>query len=281
MTTGVRKFLLTIFIVGLAACGGNSGGGDDGDPGPNPNPNPGGTDDTADVTIEQLAGTWYGAFDDTENVRTFEFTVSGSTINNFKLGGTALTDLTGTITKATEAPRTFRFTVSSNGGEITRGAWVVDPTAKYLTYVDREFDFAVVQKGTPAALPTYSQTDVNRSYSGYRVTTSTDFTTLTSSRASGPCVATTPATTPPSSTCTLTLSGGVTRTLSSVQIDDPLGRFIGTYSDNPPSTPPQPVARLYLSPDKNFAAGWTCPTVAEPVNPFTCDFYALTAGSGS
>jgi hypothetical protein len=274
----LRNFLLTLcFATLVAACGGGGGGdsgsssGDTNTAGNSAPPPP------PDVTMDQLAGTWFGTADDTHTVQTFQFTVSGSSITDFKLNGAALTGLVGTLTKAVEAPRTFRFTVKDGTNEITNGVWVVDPTGKYLTYVDKEFDFGVLQKGTPAALPTYAQKDVEHSWTGDRVTDK-DFTSLASSSVSGSCVPTSPASTPASSECTFALGGGVSRKLSSVALDDPNGRYGATYADTPASTPApsSPTARLYLSPDKNFAAGWSCPSISSPLSPFGCDLFALS-----
>jgi len=75
--------------------------------------------------------------------------------------------------------------------------------------------------------------------------------------------------------------GSVTRTITDVRMDDPAGRgrFISRFT-NDPAVPPGDFAvmRVYLSPDKLFAAVWACndfrPFAAG--SPEDCDFSAWT-----
>lgn len=263
------SFLLALLFTALVGCGG-SGGDDNQAANPAGNPPP----QTPDVAIEQLEGAWLGTFDNRQSVRTFQFTVDAAgAMSAFNLGGQPQTALTGSITKATEIPRAFRFTISSNGNQIAQGMMVVEPSGGYMLYVDQHFSFAVVQKGATQH-PAFAQTDIDGAWSGEAVATTAGFTTLTRQNSSAACAPTDPATTPPSSQCAITLEGK-TRTASSVRLDHALGRFIGTFTDDPPgANPPQNVAwRAFVSPDKSFAAVWACTDFSGGF-PQTCDFSA-------
>ncbi len=255
-----------LFAAALAGCGSDDGGGEV-TTAPTQEPPP-----PADVTLEQLAGTWFGTFDDKKSVRTFEFTVSAGNMSNIKLAG-ADTRLTGTITKATEVPRAFRFAISSSGNQIASGMMLVDLSAAHMLYLDRHFDFAVVQKGATQH-PAYAQTDIDANWAGETIATTGGFTTLTRRGTStANCTPTSPAATPPSSSCAITI-GSTSRTASSVVKDHDLGRFKGIFADQPPGGTPQNVAwRAFLSPDKSFAAVWACNDFTGGF-PQTCDFSA-------
>lgn len=263
----LSHFLLVLFLAGLAGCGS-----DDDDSLAAPGGNTGGSSGPADVGIDQLAGTWFGSFDDTNSVRNFEFTIDADAIADIKLNGTD-TRLTGTLTKASEIPRAFRFVLTSNGAEISRGIMLADPSATYVAYLDRFFEFGVLQKGA-TALPAYAQADIDGAWVGDTVKATTDFTTLTSESASADCAATTPATTSPSSQCTMTI-GPTNRAATNVVLDDAAGRWLGTFADTPPpATAPANVAiRAFLSADKNFSGWWACHNFAGGF-PETCDFSA-------
>lgn len=269
------SFLLALLFSTLLACGGSGGGGGD-NLGSNPtdptdpadDPPPG---DAPDVTIEQLAGTWFGTFDNNQEVRTFEFTVEGANMSDIRLAG-ADTGLTGSLTKATEVPRAFRFAINNNGNQIVTGMMVADPSGTYVLYVHDNSQVGVLQKGA-TELPTYAQTDIDGAWAGDTASTTADFTTFTRQDSSAECAPTDPATAPPSSQCTITLDS-TTRTASSVVLDDPMGRFAGTFSDDPAAGTPEDVDwRAFLSADKNFAGVLACNDFAGGF-PETCDFSA-------
>lgn len=271
----IRNFLsllLCLLFATLVACGGSGGGGDE-NPATTPTdePPPAG-EPPPDVTIEQLNGTWFGTFDDKTSVRTFEFTVDAGNMSAIKLADQPQTALTGTITKATEIPRAFRFTINSNGSQIAQGMMTVEPSGAYMLYVDQHFDFAVLQKGG-SAHPAYAQTDIDGAWAGDVVSTTAGFTTFTQKNSSGQCAPTDPAPAPPTSQCAITMDS-TARTASSVRLDHALGRFLGSFTDDPASSPPQNVAwRAFLSPDKSFAAVWACTDFTGGF-PQTCDFSA-------
>lgn len=253
--------LSALLLAALAGCG------DDDDPvASNPGTNP----PANDVTLEQLEGTWFGTFDTKTSVQTFEFTVDNAgNMSAINLEGVD-TNLTGTVTKATEIPRAFRFAINSSGGQIAQGMMLLDPSATYMVYLDEHQDFAVVQKGANA-LPAYALTDIDAAWAGDAASSTADFTTFTRRDTSGTCAPSDPATVPPSSQCAVDL-GNVSRTVSDITMDNARGRFLGSFSDDPPpSSAPNAAWRAYLSPDKNFAAVWACTDFANGW-PESCDF---------
>ena len=281
-TRNFSSFLIALLFLGLVGCGSDGddpvtttdGGGDGGGTGdPTSNEPP-------DVELSQLTGTWFGSFDSNGGVRTFEFTVDGSDVSEIKLDGTD-TKLTGSISKATEIPRAFRISINSSGSLLASGMIVADPTGNYVMYMQKpeaagaSFQFGVLQKGA-TELPTYEQVDVNKAWAGDTVSTTTGFSTFTRADSSATCAATDPATTPPSSQCTATL-GSTERTATNVVLDDPLGRWFGELTDDPPpaTAPANPAARFFLSADKNFAGAWACHDFLGGF-PDTCDFSAWT-----
>jgi hypothetical protein len=251
----------------LLGCGGGGGGDDGGSSGGSGGG--GGPGPVADVAVEQLTGTWFGTFDDKNTVQSMSMTVDAGNITGVSLEGTA-TNLRGTITKATEAPRTFRFTLRDQAGAtVSQGALLADPSAAYLVFVDQFFDFGVIQKDA-TSLPTYAKADIERSWSGDTVTTSSGFTTFGQRSSSAACTASSATT----SQCDVTLSGGTARAASALTPDDPRGRWIGSYTDTPATGAPQNgTVRAYLSPDKAFAGVWACTDFTTGF-PGTCDFSA-------
>jgi len=233
----------------------------------------------ADVNLDQLAGTWFGTFDDKSTVRTFEFTVDAAGgMTGVKLEG-ADQGLTGSITKATEVPRAFRFALTSGSTPVATGMMMVDPAGAHMLYLSEHSEFGVLQKGA-IELPTYALTDIDGAWSGDTLQTAPDFTTFAHLDSSAQCAPTDPAPPDPTSQCTATIDS-VTRAISNVRMDDPAGRgrFISTFT-NDPAVPPGDFAvmRAYLSPDKLFAAVWAC----SDFRPFSmgspegCDFSAWT-----
>lgn len=274
-------FLFALMFAALVGCGGSGGGGEASQPAaPTQEPPPGeeapppAPPPPADVTVDQLSGTWFGSFDDNKQVRTFQFTVDAGNMSAITIGGTPQPRLSGAITKATEVPRAFRFVINEDGNQLVTGMMVVDPSGTYMLYVHDNSQVGVLQKGA-TALPTFAQTDIDGTWTGDTVSTPTGFSTLTRQDSNATCAPTQPAATPPTSQCTITL-GATTRTASNVQLDDPaMGRFIGTFTDDPPgSNPPVNVAiRPFLSADKSFAGVWACTDFLGGF-PQTCDFSA-------
>lgn len=272
----IRKFSYLLLIASfglLVGCGS-----DDDDVSGNPGTNPSDDPPVADVSLEQLAGTWFGTFDDTSSVRTFEFTVDeAGVMSAIRLEGSP-TNLSGSITKATEVGRAFRFSVASNGNEIANGMMMVDPAGTYMLYVDRHASFGALQKGA-TELPDYALGDIDASWTGDAVTTPTGFGTLSQTPTSAQCAPTDPATDPPTSRCSVTV-GGTERVVSNLRMDHDRGRFIGSFTDDPQAPPgARAVMRAYLSPDKNFAAVWACDDFVEfgrDKQTENCDFSAWT-----
>lgn len=283
MTISTRNLLLAIlFSAALVGCGGSGGGGnvsdsggDDGGGGTS-NPPP----EVPDVEIAGLAGDWFGTFDRSGGVAvsTLQLTVADSAISNVILDGTN-TNLTGSVTKDSENDRLFRFTLQNgNGQTISRGAWFVDPSGTYMLYLNDGFQTGVLQKGA-TTLPAYAKADVEQSWSGDTASTeSTDptagFGAFTQSRASGACTAATATT----SECNVTIGAGTTRAISQLTLDDPRGRWLGSYTDTTEGGGANGTTRVYLSPDKLFAGSWACVNFTRGPGGFpeTCDFSSWT-----
>lgn len=278
MTSALRNiFVSGFFAAALAACGGGGGGGSS-TPAETPTPTPPTTTppSPSDVTLSQLTGTWFGTFDPKGSMQAMEIAIDASAnITDIKLEGTS-TDLTGTITKASEAPRTFRFVLKNKNtppDTVSEGMLLADPTGTYLVFLNGYFDFGVVQKGA-TALPTYAKADVEKTWSGDTLTATLNsdpqpgFATIAQKSSNGPCTSDTPT----ASKCTITVSGGVSRAVTSLTQDGPRGRWGGNYADTPQSGSPQNgTIKVYLSPDKAFAGVWACQN-PDTGFPGTCDF---------
>lgn len=260
-----RSILLSAFFAtALVACGGGGGGGDDSSAAPAPAPTP--PPAPADVTLDKLAGTWFGTFDPDGTVQTMEITMDAAgNITVLKLEG-ATTDITGTVTKATTPARAFRFQLrTANNADLNSGILLTDPSGTYLLFVDRFSSVGVIQKGA-TALPTYVQADIEKSWTGDRDTTTAGFSTLDQASTTASCKTATATT----SDCTITITGGPSRAGSSLASTDPRGRWIGSYTDTGPSA--NGSIRAYLSADKAFAGVLACTNFAFDSFPSTCDF---------
>lgn len=268
MTISTRNVLLSLFFATtVVACGGGGGGGGDdgGSPGTNPGNNPPGV---PDVTLEQLNGTWLGTFDAGGNVRTMQLTAENGRITGISLNGTP-TNLSGPITKVANTPRAFTFELRNAANDlVSSGTLLVDAGGSHLAYLDRFFSFGVIQKGA-TAVPTYAQGDLNNAFpSGDVFTTNAEFTTFTQRRTSSTCTAANATTTQ----CEVTITGGPARAAAQLTLDNPAGRYLGTYTDTPSTgAPSNGTTRVYLSPDKTFAAVWNCVNFSTGF-PATCDF---------
>jgi len=292
MTKAIRNLLFLMFFAALtAACGGSSGGGvTTGGGGDTPPPGDPPPPPVADVALEDLDGLWVGTFDrgadpttGQPRIAVFELTIEGGSIT-FRLDGGAESDFTGPVTKATEAPRVFRFVLTNrnNAQEISRGALFVDPTHTYMAFLNDGFRFGVLQRDAAAPLPTWEANDLNETWIGDTFTTEsvstgpagTGFGDFTQTRSNAACTAATAN----SSSCTGTV-GDNSRSIPSIALDAPaFGRWgPADYSDTPPSATTQEngVTRIYLSPDKNFSGSWACTDFVGGF-PATCDFSTRT-----
>ncbi len=258
MTKVLRSILLLGFFAALlAGCGGGGGGGDEQPPPETPAPGPGPTP-LADVTLAQLAGTWFGSFDGGAGVQTIEITVDASgNITALKLGGNPTT-ITGTVTKA--AARTFNFTLKDpTDPDLNSGSFLVEGTPNppvHMVYIDRNTFVGALQKDA-TSLGGFAQADIEKAWSG-----ETNKAAATNQDASSATCTSSTATT---SSCTGTI-GSVSRSISSLTLDDSSGgRWVGSYTDSASGS-----VRAYLSSDKAFAAVLACTNAAPP----TCDYSA-------
>ncbi|MFL6654406.1 MAG: hypothetical protein ACJ8KA_06400 [Sulfurifustis sp.] len=281
MTTAVRNLLCTTFLAStLAACGGGGDGGS----------SPSGSSGASDVGIEKLNGTWGGSFDSGGGtIQSMVISIDASDKNAVKITDVTLdgnsAGLAGTVTKASESPRTFRFVLKDKndpaGKPVNQGAFFVDSTAKYLVFLDEFLEFGVTQKGADG-LPTtgFSQADVNASWSGDALTIASvspspdgsgfgNFTQKASSAKCDPAASGSPG---GPSACNITV-GSTQRNASSVTLEDANGgRWGGTYTETPASgAGTDNVFRMYLSPDKQYSGAVTCATSGSIPS---CSFYS-------
>lgn len=137
----------------LAGCGSSSSSSSGG----------GGSSSSSGPTAASLAGTWYGAYEDTvgnigritvtvSSSGTFTYTITG--VPSAGSGSGTISPVQGTI-----------FGTSSNG---STGGFMVDAAGTHAGFVDDAFDFAVLQKGA-SSLPSYTTADVNGSWAGQGV----------------------------------------------------------------------------------------------------------------
>lgn len=235
--------LVVAVALGLSGCGGGGGGSS----APPPPPPP-------DVSLDDLAGTWFGTLEDSVRVlHTLAVTFGSPSITAVIIDGVDQ-GLTGTVTK--EGGQVFAFVLSDG----TKGGFLVDANAAHAVFVDDIFEFGVVEKGA-TSFPTYLINDVDASWSGLDIETD-DFVTFGQFTTALTCA---------SLACTFTGSNGVTGNVSlTTAFDSAFGRWIGTFTN---SVGNAGEARAFLSADKTFAGAWVCDNVG--VFPADCDFLAL------
>jgi hypothetical protein len=276
-----------LFATALAGCGGGGGGGNDAAP-PADNPPTGGTSTAPDVTLDKLTGDWFGVFDPGGGGATSkaQFTIdSTGNLKAFTIGADA-THLTGPITKASDGPRLFRFSLKENDGQaanpFVQGVLMADPSGTYVFYVDEFFQTMVLQRASAAPTFSFSQADIEATWKGDSTTVAsvspsqpattggtpgTGFGALTPAASTNACQAAAPA-----SSCTIT-TGSTTRTASKVTLTGSAdSRWVGTYTQTPAGTGTGNVLGLYMSADKKFAGGFACGTEKDFK---TCEFYSL------
>lgn len=280
MTTAVRNLLCTTFIASaLAACGGGGDGGS----------SPSGSSGASDVGIEKLNGTWGGSFDSSGTIQSMVISIDASDKNAVKITDITLNGssagLDGTVTKAGDSPRAFRFVLKDKndpaGKPVNQGAFFVDSSAKYLVFLDEFLEFGVTQKGANGLPSTgFSQADINASWSGDAITTASvspspdgngfgKFTQTASNAKCDPAASGSPG---GPSACNITI-GNTQRNAASVTLESANGgRWGGTYTETPDSgAGTDKVFRMYLSPDKQYSGALTCAT-ADSIP--TCSFYS-------
>lgn len=206
----------------------------------------------ADITVDQLTGTWFGTLEDgTGDMHVVQVTVSGASITSIVVDGITQSN-TGTIAK--ENGQVFSYLLTDG----TIGGFFVDPSSTYLAFVNDWFEFGVLQKGA-TALPSYVLNDIDGSWSG--ITIVTDFDTFTQHTSTATCT---------TLTCSASASSGISSTASFIGPFDAVhGRWIGTYTNSASSSGP---VNGFLSADKQFAGTWACD--AAGFFPGDCSFSA-------
>ncbi len=236
--------LVMATALGLAACGGGGGGGGGGAP---PAGGP-------DVSLDDLAGTWFGTLEDSaRTLHTLSLTFGSPTITAITIDGVNQ-GLTGTVTK--EGAQVFSFVLSDG----TKGGFLVDENAAHAVLLDDMLEFGVVEKGA-TSLPTYVSNDSDGSWSGLDVETD-DFVTFGQFTTTLTCS---------SLTCTFTRNNGVTGNVSlTTDFNSAFGRWIGSFTN---SVGNSGEVRAFMSADKTFAGVWACDDFG--LVPADCDFLAL------
>jgi len=287
----LRSAPVLVFLAAtLTACGGGGGGGDGGNPAPASEPPPSTTPPPStpppntppatisNVTIDKLAGTWYGTFDRKGSMVSIKFTVSpsGTDITLDEVDGQP-SDLKGTVTK--DGLTSFRFAIANpTNTQQNHGVLITDQATDYLIFIsdapsDREF--AVLQRQTNAAaqLETHSQTALNGAWNGHTSVVGNSLTGLQPKGSAADCA---PAGAPAGPTaCKVTLSDR-TRSVPAYTLSDPRGRWQdGNYTDTVPNSAPQNgTTQAYISQDGKFIGAWACANSAS--FPANCDFSAWT-----
>lgn len=279
-----NTLVLMSFAITLAGCGGGGGGGDEAPasapPPPPSTPPPSNTPPAtiSDVTIDKLAGSWFGTFDRKGSVVSIKFTVSanGGAITLDEVDGQA-SDLAGTVTK--DGLTSFRFTLSNPGNTVqNQGVLITDQAAAYMLFIsdapsDREF--AVLQKNGAAPLQSHTQTDVNGAWNGHTSAVGASLTNLQPKGSAADCAPAAASAPAGASACKATLSDR-SRSILSFTLSDPLGRWEDpNYTDTVSGGPTQNgTTQAYISQDKKFIGVWACTSSAS--FPANCDYSAWT-----
>ncbi len=293
MTSALRNiFVSGFFAAALAACGGGGGGGSS-TPAEAPTPTPPTTTPppppVSDVTLDQLAGTWFGMFDSTSDpMNAIEIDIDkNGNITDLKLDN-ATTNLTGTITKAAtdEGQRLFRFVLKEKADPskpFNQGTLMVDPTGTHLFYIDEFSQAAVLQAAAIAPSATFAQADINGSWKGDSMKTTgvsrsnttppgNGFGKFTQGNPTATCQPAAASAPSGPSSCTITV-GSITRTAASLVLNSSAGdRWTGNYTETPDVAGSDKAINMYVSPDKKFAGGYTCATAGDFSS---CNFYRL------
>lgn len=265
-------FLFVVFAMGLYGCG----GGGDGSPPPASTPPPP-PPTVGDVTIDKLAGSWYGTYDTGSLVSLkLTFSATGTAITVDEVNGVP-SDLTGTVTK--DGPTSFRFTISNPSNTVqNQGMLLTDQAAAYLMFVGDTVgarEFGVLQKNAAAPLQTHTQTDVNGSWAGHTSAAGATFASLAPKTSNATCAPAAPAAPAGPSACTATLSDR-TRSIPGFTLSEPNGRWQeSNYTDTPQTGAPQNgTTQAFISQDKKFVGVWAC---TDPTSfPANCDYSAWT-----
>jgi len=221
----------------------------------------GGTSDGSGLQVPgspgQLDGTWFGSLEDrsTPNtivLRTFTVTISGGAITQILIDSVDQL-LTGTING--ESGTLYSLTLSDG----TKAGFLVDTAVLHATFVDDGFNFGVVQKGA-VGLPAFGFdiSDTDGSWVGNTV--ETDFVIWTEFSSTASCT---------NLLCTARGNGVNSSIDLSGFFSSAFGQWNGTFTNTAGESG---EVTVMLSPDKQFAASYSCSDVATFLD--TCDFSA-------
>lgn len=142
----IATAMLGVALV-LSACGGGSDGG-------------------TTPPASNLAGVWYGNYDQAGTARTLQFTVSNSNVISAVLIDGADMSLTGAVTH--DQGNLYLFTLYSGTTLWDAGGILLDSASQHAAFLGSAGDVGVVQKGGSAA--GYAGTDIVGSWGGDSLT---------------------------------------------------------------------------------------------------------------
>jgi hypothetical protein len=254
--TKLQFGLSLILALFLAACGGGGDGGG------------GGTSSgSSDMPVSSLAGTWYGSYQYGAGAVPFRLAVdvnASGGITAVRRGGTNSTNgtsanLTGTIQNVGGSK--FRFVLSDTAAVTTVGGFLVDSAGAHAGFLDEDGSIGALQKGATVPPLRYDFIDIAGTWSGYTVALNSSMNVVTEGGSN--------ATVAGSTATGSDFNGTFTASIPSGSISSTYGFYPGTWSNATGSG----NLRVFLSPDKRFAAEWACQGgVTYPNNFDTCTF---------
>ncbi len=224
--------LVAIFALGavlfLVACGGGGSG-----------------------SLSNLAGTWYGNYDNSGTARTLSVTVSSSnSITSVSVDGTDQ-GLTGSISNVQS--NLYSYILYKGSAFNDEGGFLVDAAKKHAGFLSSVGDFGVVEKGGSTAAITYTVADLDGTWSGYtisldnlgNITNYDDTSTVTVDGVDGSFTGSN------ASGAFANAVGGELAVLNSSH-----GAYEGLYDDATGIS--GGYVQVWISPDKTFAAAYAC-----------------------
>ncbi len=225
-----HALLIAVTFV-LSACGGGSG---------------------TTPPASSLAGVWYGHYDQAGTSRELQFTVSGSnSISAVLIDGTDM-HLTGVV--AHDQGNLYLFTLYSGATLWDAGGILLDSASQHAAFLGSAGDVGVVQKAGTTPVAGYAVADIGGSWSGDSLTLDTAGT-VTGLGASNMAVVNGTFTFSGTDLSGYTFSGSGG---SAIAISDPVAGSYSALFDNATAGITNGNMKVWLSPDKTFAAAYLC-----------------------
>ncbi len=232
-------WVTVVLFLALGGCGG--GGGGDGSSG-------------GGVTATALSGTWVGSYHSAVYSSNAKLTVSVDGSNHITsiYHDNLNLNYTGTITHKQNL--LYEFTLSDGYSE---GGFLVDASTSHAGFLNSyNGDFGVLQRNATGLASGYALADLQGNWSGYSVQVDSSGNVISYGTSSATV----------DSTGNVTHGtgpfGAFTANFDTITGSSVYGVFAGTYNNTTNSTIGN--MRLYLSPDKTFAASWSCDGAYNP-----------------